>query len=79
MRDVPRDVESNHFSTGVWKSDSAGPELRHYTCVECSHRAVTWEAFKAHRAVCLGYPTGNAPRRTLAEALGLDTESGTVV
>jgi hypothetical protein len=69
MRDVPQTIKSDHFSTGVWSATSAAPELRHYTCVACGNRTATWEKFKAHRAECLGYPTGNAPRTTLAEAL----------
>jgi hypothetical protein len=71
---MPQTVKHDHFSTGVWSADSKGPELRHFTCVLCGHRAKTLESWRGHRKTCESTPQNALPRPP-----GLDTESSGVV
>ena len=57
-------MPADHFSTGVWARD--GPlRFRHYTCVLCGHRSVTWATFKRHRADCQAKPEEDEPEMTI--------------
>jgi hypothetical protein len=64
---VPRIVLADYFSSGNFK-ETGEFGFRSFTCLGCSHRSATWEAFREHRRTCTGemWRTG-APMPTITD------------
>lgn len=58
---MPRIVPEDYFSAGAFKSEG-GFGFRSFTCIECSHRSATWDAFREHRLSCPGRVHGQGPQ-----------------